>query len=144
MEELGMREPRIECPSEAWDRYCDAEERAHEPTDEEMIERLDGYGHLLYTVGNEDWCAALDFFVHGDRVAYHVVVDCESGGFTDTIESGVVRRENVEELWSLPWKYADLCLEVGSLPGPTPEDVEATAREWREAIESSLAEEGAE
>ena len=42
---------RIECPSEAWDRYCEDEERANTPTDDELIEQLDAYGHLTWVVG---------------------------------------------------------------------------------------------
>jgi len=120
---------RIECPSEAWDRHCEDEERANTPTDGELIEQLDGYGHLTWTVGYSDegcedprcecpkfevceglvplckscghpeyrgdWLACFDFkmFDHLDKglvIAYHVVVNSDSGGFIEMYDSGVV------------------------------------------------------
>jgi hypothetical protein len=126
---------RIECPSEAWDRYCEDEERANTPTDDELTEQLDAYGHLTWVVGYSDewtedevcgcvstwkggklvsgpeieggkcakcgkredrgdWLACFDFktFDHPDDglvIAYHVVVNSDSGGFIETCDSGV-------------------------------------------------------
>ena len=45
---------RIECPSESWDRHCEDEERSNTPTDNELIEQLDAYGHLTWVVGYSD------------------------------------------------------------------------------------------
>jgi hypothetical protein len=66
-----------------------------------LLTELDAYGHLSYTVGygdegddRGDWLAAADFVigtVAGHRVvAYHVVVNSESGGFIDTTETHIV------------------------------------------------------
>lgn len=58
----------------------------------DLMDTLDAYGHLAWTVGNEDWIACADAslgrFEGKLYLAWHVVVDCDSGGFTDTIESG--------------------------------------------------------
>ena len=87
--------------------------RAAAEADDDADERkLDAYGHMTWTVGNEDWVACFDAIRVASGIAYHVVVDCESGGFTDTTESGTVPvEEAVEKLASLPWSYADSCLE---------------------------------
>jgi len=118
---------RIECPSEAWDRHCEQEERAHCPTDSEMLAGLDAYGHLTWVVGftgefdedeapdRGDWLACFDFkvFQHPDRgvlVAYHTVVDSDSGGFIDTIEAHVV--EAAKAPFDLPSYWLSIGLDV--------------------------------
>jgi len=57
-----------------------------------LRDTLDGYGHMNWTVGNEDWVACADASLGRFKgrlfLAYHVVVDCESGGFTDTLDRG--------------------------------------------------------
>ena len=71
------------------------------PEGKNLLKGLDAYGHLTWTVGfgeegdrRGDWMAAADFAVGkiGNRkvVAYHVVVNSESGGFIDTLEARVV------------------------------------------------------
>jgi len=76
--------------------------------------KLDAYGHLTWTVGNEDWIACFDARRVTDGIEYHVVVDCESGGFTDTIEHGTVPAtvEGIVPLFVLPGRYADMCVEM--------------------------------
>lgn len=76
------------------------------PSDEEMLDSLDAYGHLRFTVGetyagDEDrdslTCLAFDWnvFAHPEHrlgdliVAYEVVIDDEVTGNTDTVESGL-------------------------------------------------------
>lgn len=87
------------------------------PSEDEMIRTLDAYGHLQWTVGNEDWIACADFnvFLRPDddepMVAYHVVVDCESGGFTDTLESGIIPASKLGKDWFPLWGYLDICAE---------------------------------
>lgn len=57
-----------------------------------LMDTLDAYGHLTWTVGSEDWLACADASLgrfHGRLfLAWHVVVDCESGGWIDTLETG--------------------------------------------------------
>ena len=130
---------RIRCPSEDWDTHCEQGERAMYPSDEELLKKLDAYGHLGYVVGfsdewsednicdcptvwepgkpvdkpeykddactkcggrenRGDWLACFDYFVHTDpdgvtKVAYHVVVNSDSGGFIDTLDQGVVKAD---------------------------------------------------
>jgi len=73
---------------------------------------LDAYGHLAWTVGNEDWIACFDAIRVGNVVRYHVVVDCESGGFTDTMEEGSKPLdEAVDFLKGLPDYWAGVCEE---------------------------------
>lgn len=71
-----------------------AEEQRIADFEEALSGALDAYGHMTWTVGNEDWQACGDFalgILDGRRfLAWHVVVDCESGGFTDTLEKGFV------------------------------------------------------
>jgi hypothetical protein len=121
------------------EQYMRGQDAQHEPSDSDFLENcgLDAYGHMEWTVGNEDWVACLDAVLSPEmeRIAYHVVVDCESGGFTDTTESGVVRIDDadaIQYLKSLPGRYADSCIEF--YPGQVPEDDEAYAGpiEWEE------------
>ena len=86
------------------------EELANDPTDQDLLDQLDGFGHLTWTVGNEDWMACFDAVRHDDRIAYHVVVDCQSGGFVETVENGVIAAKDVKDLETLPGKYADICM----------------------------------
>jgi hypothetical protein len=103
-------------PAAAWDAYLDFCEAQHEPSDSDFLANadLDAYGHLAWTVGNEDYIACFDAVLSGDktRIAYHVVVNCESGGFLDTIEQGVVPVEEAKaKLHHLPDSYLDSCCE---------------------------------
>lgn len=70
---------------------------------------LDAFGHLNWTVGNEDWIACFDAVTVGDKIRYEVVVDCESGGFVDTIESREIAFADRPSLYSLPDYWADIC-----------------------------------
>lgn len=97
--------------TQSWEQYIMDEERKHTPSDEEMLKELDAYGHLNWTVGNEDWIACFDAIRYDDRIAYHVVVNCESAGFVDTIESGVIPVSDIDKLRSMPSYWADICSE---------------------------------
>src|SRR6185295_2820870 len=79
----------------------------------EGAEPLDAYGHLNWTVGNEDWLACFDARRVADGIEYHVVVDCESGGFTDTIERDTVpaTADGIANLLCFPSYFADVCSE---------------------------------
>lgn len=81
-----------------------------------LRETLDAYGHLTWTVGNEDWLACADASVgrfDGDLyLAWHVVVDCESGGFTDTLESGFLKIEpGCKAPFGVLAHFLDICFE---------------------------------
>jgi hypothetical protein len=80
-------------------------------TDEQMISELDAYGHLTWTMGDMDWMVCFDAVRHGDRIAYQAVVNCESGGFIDTIEKGVIPVSEGAALLDLPERYLDAGLE---------------------------------
>jgi hypothetical protein len=142
---------RIECPSEAWDRECEQEERANTPTNGELIEELDAYGHLTWVVGfndewaedprcecpkfeaceglvplckscahpehRGDWFACFDFKIsnHVEKglvIAYHAVVNSDSGGFIDTGESGVVPLSKAP--FNLPDYWASIGMDDGT------------------------------
>ena len=80
-------------------------------SDEELLKRCDAYGHLTWTLGNDDWMACFDAVREGDRIAYHAVVNCESGGFIDTVEKGVVPVSEAEKLIELPSSFIDAGIE---------------------------------
>jgi hypothetical protein len=131
-----------------WEGYCSEPCRRGEPVspDEDQLKSLDAYDHLTYTTGysdewNEDvgedsdrgdWMVCFDFRVwkhpsRGVLVAYHVVVNSDSGGFIDTVERGVVEADKapftLPDYWTsigmddgTPWteqecKHADDCQE---------------------------------
>lgn len=112
-------------------------------------DELDAYGHLTWTVGNEDWIACFDAILSPDRtkVLYHVVVNCESGGFVDTIESGECDLASaVAELRGLPDYFYGICLEhyadetgrdePGSEFYLSDEDTSDCSLRWLEHLES--------
>lgn len=74
---------------------------------------LDAFGHLTWTVGNNDWIACFDAERTPEGIAYHVVVNCESGGFVDTLESGTVpaTEEGIRSLLGLPDYWVGICME---------------------------------
>ena len=166
-----------------WDGYCSeaCRQGVPVPTDQEMLAKLDAYGHLNYVVGfsdkcsdddicdcptiwapgkpkqaptyNEegactkcggrenrgDWLACFDFRVwrhpsRGVLVAYHAVINSDSGGFIDTLESGVVEAENAP--FGLPECY---CIDCGA-PLWTEEECKS-ADECQERWERDLKEE---
>jgi hypothetical protein len=78
-----------------------------EGSSDNLLERLDAYGHLTWTLGDDDWMACFDAVREGDFIAYHVVVNCESGGFIDTIEKGVAKVDEAGFLINLPSTYVD-------------------------------------
>jgi membrane-bound lytic murein transglycosylase MltF len=130
---------------QTWEQYTRDEERAHTPSNNEMLEELDAYGHLNWTVGNEDWIACFDAIRHDDRIAYHVVIDCESGGFTDTLESGVIDIANtnaIENLRHLPSYWADICSEqyLGKDDQFGFVDWEKCNRDWQQHLDGLLKE----
>ena len=141
---------RIECPSAAWDRYCDDEERSQSPTDDELLDALDAYGHITWSVGFDDdcrdggdWLACFDFKVvtHPDRgvlVAYHVVVNSDSGGFIDTPESAVV--EVAKAPFNLPDQWLGIGYEVGEHVWTEKETAEAAAANtnWNDSLRAAI------
>jgi hypothetical protein len=127
------------------------EPRGPHPDDAALLEQLDGYGHMSYTVGNEDWVACGDFNVVNDPergllIAYHVVVDCESAGFVDTPEAAVVPAQVLPPDWCPLWSYADSCSEMyvdsDEYPPPDADEVGETCERWVTAVQAALRAEG--
>jgi hypothetical protein len=58
-----------------------------------------------------DWTAYFDAIRRGRKIVYHVVVDCESGGFVDTIEAGEIGLDEINMIDGLPEYWADICRE---------------------------------
>jgi hypothetical protein len=84
--------------------------------EEALMGTLDGYGHMNWTVGNEDWVACADASLGRFRgrlfLAWHVVVDCESGGWIDTIEKGTVEiTPEITPPAGILSQYLDNCME---------------------------------
>lgn len=106
--------------------------------------QLDAFGHLNWTVGNEDWIACFDAIVEGDQIHYHVVVDCDSGGFMDTLEDRRIPLADVASLYSLPSYWADICSDH-YLDSSEPEhevkadETDRTTKAWRQHLDSLVA-----
>ena len=83
--------------------------------DDDQPVELDAYGHMTWTMGDADWTACFDAVRVGNAIAYHVVVNCESGGFIDTVEKGLVPITEAAKLAILPSNYADVGLEGHSV-----------------------------
>ena len=79
-----------------------------------LLDKLDGYGHLKWAVGNKDWIACADAVVGRYNgkvfVATHVVVDCDSGGWTDAFHKAVLPVEG-EPPRGILSGYLDSCFE---------------------------------
>lgn len=122
------------------------EEKELASFEEELMNTLDAYGHMNWTVGNEDWQACADASLgrfHGRLfLAWHVVVDCESGGFIDTPETGFqeITPDSKPPLGILsPW--LDICWENYADEQDEDElriDSEASARTIKEFDEHVL------
>ncbi len=112
--------------------------------------KLDAYGHLNWTVGNEDWIACFDARRVRDGIEYHVVVNCESGGFIGTMEKGTVPAtvDGIAQLTGLPDRYADYCFENYPTEADEVEhgkiEWEDTDKAWREHLQGLLKEEAEE
>lgn len=144
-----------------WEGYCSEPCRMGEPvpTDEGQLKSLDAYGHLTYITGfsdewNEDvsedsdrgdWLACFDFKVwkhpsRGVLVAFHVVVNSDSGGFIDTLESGVIEADKAP--LDLPDYWTSIGMDDGT-PWTEQEckDANDCQEQWeadlREAIEQA-------
>ncbi len=124
-------------------------DRDETPTDAEILAPLDAYGHLQWTVGNEDWLACIDFHVYAGSdeeadllVGYHIVVDCESGGFIDTLKSGVVPWRTLVDHGCPLWQYADICAEhyAGNTeyPAPDSDEVAAAVESFSRALRAGI------
>lgn len=126
---------RIPCPSESWDLYEKMqEEEQQEEAEQQAVESLDAYGHLAYCVGwndddapedsdRGDWLACFDFavFVDGEgdvKVAYHTIVNSDSGGFIDTLEQRVV------DAAKAPYNLPDYWRGIGESQGVVWTDAE--------------------
>ena len=110
---------RIECPSEAWDRHCEQEERAAFPSDSEMIESLNAMERSEYSMcesieGDEDYvCDTViwsDFSVFESRdgpirIAYVVVYD--GPGYCAATHSGVFDASELGDLDKSTWFPAE-------------------------------------
>jgi hypothetical protein len=134
-------DPANDGTSPWWEGYCSEPCRkgVPVPTDAEMLAKLDAYGHLTYTVGfsdesddapedadRGDWLACCDYVVwkhpsRGVLVAYHVVVNSDSGGFIETVERGVVTADKA------PFSLPDYWASVGMRPGTSWTEAEVKA-----------------
>jgi len=113
------------------------------------VPELDAYGHLAWTVGDENWIACLDYDISpdGKRYAYHVVVNCESGGFIDTLETGEGPIAELGNIRGLAGYWLDVYHDAGA-----PDEGEHTDEElaeidadnqrqvlsWEEAIDRAM------
>lgn len=133
----------------SWEQHIKEEEQSHCPSDEDMLANLDAYGHMSWVVGygNEDgdWLACFDFevFDHPERgllVAYHTVVDSDSGGFIDTLERSVV------EVGKAPFDLPDYWLSIGMDHGVedwSEEDIKEALlanEQWNAALKDAVKE----
>lgn len=107
--------------------------------DEEDVEALS-----LYPRECGDWTAWVDVDRIGDWVGYHVVVDSDAGGLTDTVESGVLNLKEARR--ELPWLldgYRDTASEYLSESGTwfTPEEIAEdlkTIQRWKDHLKELL------
>ena len=120
------------------------QEEASGPNDTEILESLDGYGHMTYTFGfgeegdeRGDWLACLDFKVFTDCdgvicVGYHAVVNSESGSFIETALEAI--EENLESARGLPEYILGLGFSSGVWTEKEVQDALDCAKRWREDL----------
>lgn len=137
------------CPSDGWQSYLDMQEGADLPSDRDLLDGLDAYGHLTWVVGTEDfkdgkggdWLACFDFevFDHPERgrlVAYHTVVNSDSGGFIETMEEYVV--EAAKAPFNLPDYWAGIGQEQGQWSDEDYEEAYRANEAWNKALRDKL------
>ena len=152
-----------ECPRAAAERYFQDEEFTNCPSDDDLLKKLDAYGHLTFVTGwsdewNEgssttprgDWLCCFDFLVHecpdrGLVVAYHVVENSDSCSYIQEPERGVILASEVNSILGLVQKWTDVGIDTA-----VNNEVYWTATEvadankanirWRESILSALKE----
>ena len=124
----------------------------------EALANLDAYGHLNWVVGwsyesddapedddRGDWCACCDFEVFHDEegnlmVAYHVVVDSDSGGFIDTLETNVVPADKAP--FNLPAYWMDVGMEQVVWTESEYQEGLRINEDWNKTLRSYLEAEG--
>lgn len=104
--------------------------------EDRMAGGLAAYGHLNYTVGDEDFVVCADFIVFRRvsdgvlRIAWELVVD--SGNDVSKVDSGVFNvnhmRADYYETWCPLWDGADIVIE--NEVDYDPADLEATCARW--------------
>ena len=145
----------VKCPSEDWDTYQEQQEGACEDPEGAALDSLDAYGHLAWCVGTEgehpdypnevagDWLACFDYTVFEDSkgniaVAYHVVIDSESGHFTDTLQQCVVLAKDAP--FGLPAEIADTEQSFNEVPW-TEEEIKDAAKcneAWNKELKAAI------
>lgn len=120
--------------------------------------KLDAYGHLQWAVGwsdyayddvpkdgsRGDWLACADLDRRGNYVAYHVVVDSDSGGFNDEMDKGVLTlAEARNKLPGLLEYWLDIASEHLVADGAwftksEERDNLRTCKAWRKAVQQIL------
>jgi hypothetical protein len=130
------------------EQYERDRDRAHCPDDSEMLADLDAYGHMTWTVGygedeehDGDWLACFDFavYAHPERgvlVAYHTVVNSDSGGFIDTLETRVVPAEQAP--FNLPDYWAGIGQSHGGWTEADYQDAHRVNDDWNAALRAAL------
>lgn len=122
------------------EQYASDRDRAATPSDAEILRELDAYGHLTWTVGDEDWVACFDAIRCDDRIGYHVVIDSESAGFTDTVERAVfpATQESVDRyLVGLPRYWADIAAQEHGV-AIDDDDLQSVADSWESHCSSLI------
>ena len=151
---------RIECPSEAWDRHCEQEERAAFPSDSEMIEAVERgaperseYSVCESIEGDEDYESDTviwsDFSVFESRdgpirIAYAVVYD--GPGYCHTTDSGVFDASELGDLNKNTWfpaeSQVDAVNESLAMEGSKAfihwKDVEKAQKAWTKELVSQV------
>lgn len=112
--------------------------KADQMTDEELEEAT------MFPRDCGDWIACVDAQRIGNYVGYHVVVDSNCGGFTDTLESGVLTVEEARrKLPSLLEGWRDTAAEhlvmfsTWFTKRETEDNVE-TIQRWKEHLKEIL------
>ena len=150
----------IQCPSEAWDRHCEQEERAVFPSDSEMIEAVERgaperseYSVSESMEGDEDYESDTviwsDFSVFESRdgpirIAYAVVYDGPS--YCHTTDSGVFDASELGDLNKNTWFPAIYQVDAtnealamdGSLASIHWKDVEKAQKAWTKELVSQV------
>ena len=113
------------------------------PSDDDMIEALDAYGHMNWSIGDGEepgWvaCADFDVYIRPDDdepvVAYAVVVD--SGSSVDTTESGVFPVSDLGDLDKNDWCPLHSTVDAGMEHGVNLDldAFAATCKDWTDHL----------
>lgn len=110
------------------------------PTEDDMLEELDAYGHMQWAAGDGEWVACADFnvYIRPDDsepvIAYEVVID--SGNYVAVTDSGILKASELGDLDKNDWCPLHGAVDAGLEQGVEIDldEFQATCKSWTDHL----------